>query len=176
MAIKKDETPYLIFACKKCGGFSYVKTVQKTRKCLRCGRKHQVRDILKNGEVVSGMTEAVNLVKRKQNELTTPEFRSESDFIVHTENRPVKSVSNITKRHTFTDNDGFELAHKQEFTEMLLELSKLYKRFPIYLLEIMAKNYGIPALELKTLIINAKKSGTLIKNGDHDLYYRQKKK
>lgn len=169
-AIKKDETPYLIFACKKCGGFSYVKTVQKTKKCLRCGRKHQVQDILKNGDIVSGMTEAVNTVKRKQTELATPEFRSGSDFVVatHSVDRPKSSVRALRKNEQEIDYIG-------NFTEMLLELSKFYKRFPKYMLEIMAKDYGIPAIELKMLIRNAKKSGVLIKNGDHDLYYRQKK-
>ena len=169
--IKRDETPYLIFACKKCGGFSYIKTVQSTKKCLRCGRKHQVQDILKSGEVVLGMTEAVNTVKRKQNELSIPEFRSGSDFIVQTVNRTVRCVPNITKRRSLTDNNGFELAHKQKFTTMLLELSKLYKRFPKYMLELMAENYGIPPIELKILITKAKKSGMLLKNDNIDQYF-----
>ena len=86
IAIKKDETPYLIFACKKCKEYSYVKTTQKTKKCLRCGRTHQVQRILNDGEVVCGMTEAVNSVKRKQNELAIPEFRSGSDFVVSINN------------------------------------------------------------------------------------------
>jgi len=170
ITVKKDETPYLIFACKKCGGFSYVKTVQKTKKCLRCGRKHQVQDILKNGEVVSGMTEAVNTVKRKQNELATPEFRSGSDFVVAANNnfRPKSSVRALRNKDQEIDYTG-------KFTEMLLELSKLYIRFPNYMLEIMAKDYGIPVVELKTQIRSAKKSGMLIKNGDDDIYYRYNK-
>ncbi len=170
IAFKRDETPYLIFACKKCGGFSYVKTVQEVKKCLRCGRTHQVRDILKNGEVVSGMTEAVNTVKRKQNELATPEFRSESDFVVAT-NTIVRPKN---KKKVIKDEDQ-EIDYTGKFTEMLLELSKLYKRFPNYLLEIMAKDYGIPVIELKTLIRSAKKSEMLIKNGDDDIYYRYNK-
>jgi hypothetical protein len=170
IAFKKDETPYLIFACKKCGGFSYVKTVQEVKKCLRCGRTHQVRDILKNGEVVSGMTEAVNNVKRKQNELSTSEFRSGSDFVVakNTIARPKN------KKKVMKDEDQ-EIDYTGKFTAMLLELSKLYKRFPNYLLEIMAKDYGIPVIELKTLIRSAKKSGMLIKNGDDDMYYKYNK-
>jgi hypothetical protein len=167
IAIKRDETPYLIFACKKCGEFSYVKTIQKTKKCLRCGRKHQVQDILKKGEVVSGMTEAVNTVKRKQNELSVPEFRSGSDFIVATHNVALpKSKIKAVK------NGDQEIDYKQKFTEMLFELSKLYKWFPKYMLEIMSEDYGIPAIELKTLIRNAKKSGMVIKNDDY-YYYSQ---
>ena len=170
IAIKKDETPYVIFACKKCQQYCYVKTVQKTKKCLRCGRMHQVQDILKNGDTVSGMTEAVNAVKRKQNELVIPEFRSGSDFVVAANNR-VRHKSNIRALRG-TDQ---EIDYTSKFAEMLLELSKLYKRFPNYMLDIMAIDYGIPTTELKTLIRRAKKSGMLIKNGDDDLYYRQKK-
>lgn len=170
IAIKKDETPYIIFACKKCQQYSYVKTTQKTKKCLRCGRMHQVQDILKNGDIVSGMTEAVNAVKRKQNELVIPEFRSGSDFVVAANNR-VRPKSSI-KALRGTDQ---EIDYTSKFAEMLLELSKLYKRFPNYILDIMATEYEIPATELKALIRSAKKSGMLIKNGDDDLYYRQKK-
>lgn len=170
VAIKKDETPYIIFACKKCQQYSYVKITQKTKKCLRCGRTHQVNDILKYGDVVSGMTEAVNTVKRKQNELAIPEFRSGSDFVVAANNdfRPKSSIRALRNKDQDIDYTG-------KFTEMLLELSKLYKRFPNYMLEIMAKDYGIPMVELKTQIRSAKKSGMLIKNGDDDIYYRYNK-
>lgn len=170
IAIKKDETPYLIFACQKCGGFSYVKTVQKTKKCMRCGRKHQVQDILKNGEVVSGMTEAVDTVKRKQNKLATPEFRSGSDFIVAT-----RSVDRPKSRKNAFKSKNQEIDYRSKFNEMLIELSRLYKRFPEYLLKIMAEDYQIPTVELKTLIRSAKKSGVLIKNGDDNMYYRHNK-
>jgi len=166
IAIKKDETPYVIFACKKCQQYSYVKTTQKTKKCLRCGRMHQVQDILKNGDIVSGMTEAVNAVKRKQNELVIPEFRSGSDFIVATNSKTRPKI-----RVNALRNEYQEIDYREKFTEMLLELSKLYKRFPIYMLEIMAENYGIPAIELKILITKAKKSGMLIKNDNIDKYF-----
>ncbi len=170
IAFKKDETPYLIFACKKCGGFSYVKTVQEVKKCLRCGRTHQVRDILKNGEVVSGMTEAVNNVKRKQNELATPEFRSGGDFVVatHIAARP-KNIKNAL------ESKNQEIDYTPKFKEMLFDLSRLYKRFPGYMLDIMAIDYKIPPIELVSLIRSAKKSGMLIKNGDDDIYYRYNK-
>ncbi|MHA2220106.1 MAG: DUF1922 domain-containing protein, partial [Candidatus Hodarchaeales archaeon] len=49
---KKDETPYLIFACYKCKQFLYAKTTQKTRKCLRCGRMHKIEKIIDSGEIV----------------------------------------------------------------------------------------------------------------------------
>ena len=170
VSIRKDETPYLVFACKKCKEFSYVKTAQKTRKCLRCGRAHQVRDILEEGEVVIGMTEAVNTVKRKQNELAIPEFRSGSDFVIATNKiSPLKSKVNALK------NKDQEIDYNGNFTDMLLELSKLYRRFPRYMLEIMAEDHGIPAIELEILIETAKKSGKLIKNGDNDMYFKYNK-
>lgn len=170
IAFKKDETPYLIFACKKCGGFSYVKTVQKTKKCLRCGRKHEVQDIFKKGELVSGMTEAVNTVKRKQNELATPEFRSGGDFVVatHSVARP-KSMKNAL------ESKDQEIDYTPKFNEMLFELSRLYKKFPRYMLDIMAEDYKIPPIELVSLIRSAKKSGMLIKKGADDMYCRHKK-
>ena len=171
IAIKKDESPYLIIACKKCQEYSYVKTTQKTKKCLRCGRTHQVRSILTDGVVVNGMTEAVNTVKRKQNELGTPEFRSGIDFVVST-----NSIARPKSRLKAEKKEDQEIDYDEKFTEMLLELSKLYKRFPKYMLEIMAEDYGIPTIELKSLIWSAKKSGMLIKNGDNDLYCKHKKK
>ncbi len=168
IAIKKDETPYVIFACKKCQQYCYVKTVQKTKQCLRCGRMHQVQDILKNGDTVSGMSEAVNAVKRKQNELVIPEFRSGSDFVVATRYATLHKSRTKPVKH-----ENQIINYKQKFTEMLFELSKLYKRFPKYMLKIMSEDYGIPAIELKTLIRNAKKSGMLIKNDDDDYYSRK---
>ncbi len=171
ITVKRDETPYLIFACRKCGGFSYVKTVQKTKKCLRCGRTHQVRDILKNSDVVYGMTEAVNTVKRKQNEFATPEFRSGSDFIVATH-----SIAKPKSKGNALKSEDQEIDYSPKFNEMLFELSRLYKRFPEYMLDIIAEDYKIPAIELISLMRNAKKSGVLIKDGDDDMYYRYKNK
>lgn len=170
VAIKKDESPYLIFACKKCREYSYVKTTQKTKKCLRCGRTHQVWDILNDGEVVSGMTEAVNTVKRKQNELAMPEFRSGSDFVVATQSvvQPKKKVNQVRI-------EDQEINYAEKFSAMLVELSNLYNRFPKYMIEIMAEDYQIPQIELKNLIRNAKKSGELTKNDD-DTYCNHKEK
>ena len=63
---KRDKKPYLVFKCKKCHQYSYVKINQKTKKCLRCGRTHQVRLIIPTGEIVYGITAALELVKEKQ--------------------------------------------------------------------------------------------------------------
>ena len=86
VAWKKDETPYLVFSCTKCNGFTYVKNTQKKKKCPRCGRVHVVSNISNRGEIINGISAAVDRVKEKQHELaikelgSSPEFRSLNDF------------------------------------------------------------------------------------------------
>ena len=69
IAWKKDETPYIVFSCSKCKQFTYTKTTQKLKKCVRCGRTHIVANIEEQGEIVYGISKAVELVKIKQNEM-----------------------------------------------------------------------------------------------------------
>ena len=163
---KKDETPYLVFTCRKCHQFVYVKTTHKTKKCLRCGRTHQVSS-LTEGVTVYGMTAAVDTVKRKQTELAIPEFRSDGDFIVTT-NRNVGSKIRVNR----VKNKDQENNYDEKFNGMLIELSKLYGKFPKYLLEIMADNYGIPNSELTMLINESKKKGSLIVVKEADFYFK----
>ena len=177
IAFKKDESPYLVFTCKKCQQYSYVKTSQKTKKCLRCGRTHQVKDILNLGEVVYGMTAAVEAVKQKQTELAIPEFRSEGDFVVATNKFPTRTPVKKSKTKVLSDIDHDKNSDKDNkfeelFSEVLIELSKLYGKFPKYILEIMAENYGIPALELKLLIKSFKKRGILTVLNNENFYYQ----
>jgi hypothetical protein len=172
-AFIKDETPYLVFTCKKCRQYSYVKTTQKTKKCLRCGRTHQVKNILSLGEIVYGMTAAVDTVKQKQTELATPEFRSEGDFVVATNKFPTRTPVKISNKEILSDKDSDKnIAFKEQFSEALLELSKSYGKFPKYMLEIMADNYGIPAVELKLLIKSFKKQGIITVLKNEDFYYQ----
>ena len=166
IAFKKDRTPYVIFACRKCQQLAYVKTTQKTKKCLRCGRTHQVNS-LSEGEIVYGMTAAVDTVKKKQSELVIPEFRSSSDFIVAT-----NSITRPKSRINTLINKDQESGYKGKFKEMLMELSKLYGKFPKYLLEIMAENYGIPSQDLPNLITEFNKKGILTFLRDEDFYYK----
>jgi hypothetical protein len=175
IAFKRDETPYLVFTCKKCRQYSYVKTTQKTKKCLRCGRTHQVKNLLSLGEIIYGMTAAVEVVKQKQTELATPEFRSEGDFVVATTKTPTQTPAKKSKRKVLSDSERDSDNKKdfeEPFSEVLLELSKLYGKFPKYLLEIMADNYGIPALELKLLIKSFKKQGILTVLKNENYYYQ----
>jgi len=177
IAFKKDESPYLVFTCKKCQQYSYVKTTQKSKKCLRCGRTHQVKDIISLGEVVYGMTAAVEAVKQKQTELAIPEFRSESDFVVATTKFQTRTPAKKSKKRVLSDKDkdsdkNINNDFKELFSEALLELSKLYDKFPKYMLEIIADNYGIPALELKLLIKSFKKQGFLTVLKNEYFYYQ----
>lgn len=167
IAFKKDETPYLIFACRKCQQFAYVKTTQKTKKCLRCGRTHQVSS-LSEGKIVYGMTAAVDTVKKKQTELATPEFRSQSDFIINT-----NSIKNKRDIFSFSENlKGTEPENTLKFKNLLLKLSKLYGKFPKYMIEIIAENDGIPSQDLPNLIKEFKKKGFLTLLKDEDFYYK----
>jgi len=156
---KKDETPYLIFECAKCKQYLYVKTTQKGKKCLRCGRNHTVSNILNSGEIVSGMTAAVETVKKRQDEFGkkelghTPQFRAFGDFAV-----AVKKSKNLS---VVDDESSEETARK--FNKMLKEISSNYKDFPLYTIEIMADRYGIFNSELKKLIKTFQKKGILVR-------------
>ena len=85
---KKDNTPYVIFKCIRCAQYLYVKASQKTKKCLRCGRNHQVNNIMKDGKMINGNVNALNYLKKKQNELAlieigaNPDLRALNDFSV----------------------------------------------------------------------------------------------
>ena len=167
-ALKKDTTPYLVFACKKCQQFSYMKTTQKIKKCLRCGQSHQVKSVLNEGEIVNGMTLAVNTVKRKQNELAVPEFRSQNDFVINTNsNQSKKNSLSIVK-----DKNCSELENYTKFKALLLRLSDLYGTFPAYMIDLMAENSGISNQEIPALIKKFENKGFLTPVKDEQFYYK----
>ena len=156
---KKDEKSYLVFTCLKCKQYIYVKTTQKTKKCLRCGRQHKVALILNTREIVKGITKAVEMVKTRQHELaikelgTTPEFRASDDFTVKSRPKKIFAIDNSSN-----DND-----YSSKFTKMLQEISGSYTVFPFYVLEIMAENFDIPVSELKILVKVFQKKGILLR-------------
>lgn len=168
---KKDETPYLIFTCSKCKQYLYVKTTQKTKKCLRCGRQHKVPSIINSGEIVEGMTKAVEIVKTRQNELAikeighNPELRADDDFTIKGKSTTISNINEVD------DNNEFY----GEFTNMLQKISESYDQFPFYVFEIMAENFGIPLSELKFLIKAFQKKGIII-NSEGNLYRLKKNK
>jgi len=156
---KRDETPYIVFPCKKCGQFMYVKEQKKTKKCLRCGQSYKILEVKESSEIVYGMTTAVKIVKERQNDLalkelgTHPEFKSLNDF------RITKNMKNITE---VINKKNYENDYNFMFKKMLIELSEMYKEFPFYILEMMAEDYGIPESEVKLMISMFIKQGILI--------------
>jgi hypothetical protein len=151
-----------VFPCAKCKQYTYVKVIQKTKKCIRCGHSHVVLKVLKKGEIVKGISSAVDTVKMKQDEFalkelgTYPEFRVANDFKI---DKSIKPQLNITD----DDSDDENYAR---FRKLLLELSDLYREFPYYVIEIMAEKYGIPDSEVKLLTRNFQKEGILIQLED----------
>lgn len=156
---EKDETPYLIFRCNKCKRYLYVKTIQKSKKCLQCGHIHKVSTISISGEIVNGMTNAINTVKEKQNELAVKESGNNLEFRGWQDFRVVKKQKDIKFHNNEIDSEN-ELTEK--FKRMLIELSKTYKEFPDYVIEVMAEDYNIPNSEIKVLTRYFLKEGFLI--------------
>jgi len=162
VAWKKDETPYLVFSCTKCNGFTYVKTTQKRKKCPRCGRLHLVSNILGSGEIINGISAAVNHVKEKQNELAIkelgapPEFRSFNDF----------KIAPTVKSSKVEEGQEEEDVYIHRFKKMLIKLAEMYKELPFYVIEFMADNYGIPSSEVKILTRLFQKEGILIRKAN----------
>ena len=168
---KRDETPYLVFACKICNQFSYVKNTQQTKKCLRCGCSHQVESLLSKAEIVNGMTSAVNRVKHLQNEFGheklkgEPDFASEGGFKIVSSNKKRERNVSIQPKKDDEDEQLFD-----SFILMLREVSEMYRTFPKYIIEIMAENKNIPQSEITRLIRRALKEGYLKShNGNYAL-------
>jgi len=160
IAWEKDQTPYYVFTCTKCHQYMYVKTTQKTKKCLRCGRVHKVEHIQDSSELVNGISTAVEVVKVRQNELAiqtlgdTPDLRASSDFKVALSCSTSRGIKHTEK----SDDKLFE-----KYKKMLLKISSLYHKFPLYVIEVMADNFGIPSSEIKVLTRNFMKEEIIIK-------------
>ncbi|MFX0001310.1 MAG: hypothetical protein ACFE9Q_11300 [Candidatus Hodarchaeota archaeon] len=158
MAWKRDKTPYLVFPCMKCKQYTYVRTTQKTKKCVRCGHSHIVIKILENGEIVKGISSAVESVKRRQNELALeelgnyPEFRASNDY----------KIDNLVKSHKKIIEEDNDNENYAKFKKLIIELSELYREFPYYVIEVMAEKYGIPDSEVKLLTRNFLNQGILL--------------
>jgi len=165
---KKDETPYLIFQCSKCYQYSYVKTTQNTKKCLRCNRTHQVQNLFGKGEIVKGMTAAVERVKMLQNELARNKLGRDPD-LVSEKGFSLPQKDHFMKVTEFTSTvQDFEEEEKQypAFLTMLCELNSSYKKFPLYLINIMADEKGIPQPVIPSLIRKATREKKLKKMND----------
>ncbi len=160
---KKDKTPYYIFACVKCGRTLYVKTTQKTKKCLNCMRIHHLAKLPDTTEVIYGLNNTINAVKDKQHTLAiketghTPDLRSNNEFRVRT--HPAKP-SNFSK--TLLGVDHGDSAYVKEFKTLLLDLFSKFKEFPQYMIHIMSSEYHIPDSEIPLLLSRFIHNGMLI--------------
>ena len=161
---KRDETPYLVFSCSKCKQYQYVKTTQKTRKCMRCKRAHIVESYLDKGEIVKGMTVALELVKEKQNKLGgIPDFTNENDFAVAGNIKPfIKKKIKLQKKLEEDEIDYFD-----NFLSMLDKIKEQYSEFPVYILRLMAPEFEIPYRMIIPLKNKALKAGILINTKDN---------
>jgi hypothetical protein len=155
----KDNSEYIVFSCNKCRQYSYVKTTQKTKKCLRCGHLYQVKSLLTSGVIVRGISAALYKVKELQNQLGSPNFRAAQEFVIEPKSRN-KDVIQTTKLEP----------NKLKFLSLLHDLSQKYKLFPLYLIELMANDYNIPKELIAKLISQGLKSKVLLKKGE-DQYY-----
>jgi hypothetical protein len=154
---KRDKNPYLIFQCSKCQQYSYVKTTQKTKKCLRCNRTHQVQKLLGKGEIVKGMTVAIERVKILQNELARsmlgrdPDLVSEKGFSLPQKEEFIQVSENNSSTPAIEELEDYY----PDFLKALRELSSSYKMFPLYLVDIIASEKGIPKSILPSLLRKA---------------------
>jgi tRNA G26 N,N-dimethylase Trm1 len=164
MAWKKDETPYIVFACRKCQQYIYAKSTQKSKKCIRCGYTHQLSKLIICGEIINGISNAVELVKKKQNELAVKELGSEPDFRTLGDFRISRKMVSQKRVINFNSNNNYY----EKFKQILYNLSETHKSFPYYMIEILGENIGISQLEIKLIVRKLRKQGFLIRNnGDY---------
>ena len=141
----------------------YVKKTQKNAKCLRCGRSHKVENIHNPEMVVKGIIEATRQVQKKQHELALkdPEFNlnlsSESSFTVARNLKDDHEKNSLYLKELDNKND-----YSEKFKTLLKKLSTMYKKFPKFMIEIIAEDYEIPMPEINILINEWEKKGVLI--------------
>ncbi len=169
----RDKTPYLVFPCKRCHQYSYVKLTQKTKKCLRCGHNHSLNSIIPTGQVVQGMTKALELVKKRQGSMNdSPQFKANNSFTLSTNGRD-KDL-NYTKKQRDEDS-WFECVEEDNyrdlFKEILKRLTAMYQTFPKYMIEIMAEEYSIPRQKIPELLRAMINQGILRYSKDKEHYF-----
>lgn len=161
VGFEKDQSNYIIFSCTKCHQYSYVKTTQKTKKCLRCGRLYQVKSLLASGVIVKGISAALHKVKELQNQLGSPNFRTTQEFVIAAKNR-TKNFIQTTELEPNT----------LKFLSLLKDISHKYKLFPLYIIELMAPDYNISKEVIAKLISQSLKSRILLKKEGGQYYVK----
>ncbi|MBA7522785.1 hypothetical protein ES705_14905 [subsurface metagenome] len=66
--------------------------------------------------------------------------------------------------------------YSETFFEMLKVLQRTYRKFPKFMIEIMAENYGIPIKEIKPLLNKFRKKGILLIMKDEGYTFTLNKK
>jgi hypothetical protein len=163
---QKDKNAYIVFQCYKCNQYLYVKTTKKTKKCLRCGDTQTLSRRLNSRKNVIGIQNALNYLKKMQNELaineigSEPDLRATNDFQI-----PVTTTIDKVLFEQIKNND--EQDFTEAFKQLLSSLSGLYKEFPLYMIEILFDDYKIPLSQLNMLINTFKTNGKLIQLRDN---------
>lgn len=156
-AFKKDKKPYLVFTCVKCGQYSYVKLTQKGKKCLRCGRTHQVSKIKNSGEIVNGISAAVEMVKKRQNKLAIETLGGDPDLLTTQSFKKVKEPSFTTYKEGKEDSDNYE-----KFKRSLIKKTNRFSEFPKYVIDLIAEEIALSQPEKRKYIGLLTKEGILI--------------
>ncbi len=65
-----------------------------------------------------------------------------------------------------------EIDYSERFLEALHSLQKSYKKFPKFMIEIIAENYGIPTPEVKNLFNTFRRKGILKILKNEGFYYQ----
>ena len=170
--MKKDQKPYLVAPCICCKQYFYVNLTkgQKIKKCLRCGKRNSV--LKSRGEVVKGMTAALERVKERQHQFSLQQEGRDPDYHVGSEDGFVVASARPDPEDVIQGNkagrkneaeDNFEA----EFEALLRHVSQEYDAFPEYVLGMKADEFHVPRDELKVLIQSYLRRGILSKNHDY---------
>jgi hypothetical protein len=168
LTFKKDEKPYLVFPCTKCGQYTYAKLTQKGKRCLRCGRSHQIKKMKNTGEVVSGMSKAVETVKQRQSELAREELGKDPEFTSKRSFR--KKFAPSFEPQTFENSEGSKSDGGYEnFKIEVRKKTNHFPEFPEYVLKLIAEDLGLSKEVQRNYIKKLKKQG-FVKVGDSEMF------
>ncbi len=169
---QRDTTAYVIFRCAECGQCMYVKSTQKTKRCLRCRKTYKVPVILDKMvvEEVNGMTNAVERVKELQHQLALKQLGNEPDLATP-DSFAVASCSPRRGKRTSGIPSQKLTPLEQRFLALLRDVSAKYEVFPFYLLGLASIEYGFEANELELLVRTFVKKGILVKKAQNYYHY-----